>query len=199
MNRKYLSIASIVIILTLAACGPALEPTLSADDLANTAIAQAWAAVTLTQAAIPTATATPIPPTPTLTFTPLPTFTPVMVSPIAPATLVDTSATDPCNEPPPYEPKGILVKVKFVNKSGGNVNLAFGMTEKNSLGECGTYTFTLGTYDEPVVTVLAGCYWGYGWVTGKTPSTAKTIDFLCVTDPNQVPAIWIGPEVISFH
>jgi hypothetical protein len=116
-----------------------------------------------------------------------------------PATLPDTSATNPCNEPPPVDAKGGKVKIKFVNRSNGAVTLSFGMTQENSLKECGTYSFSLGRYDEPVVEVLAGCYWAYAWVDGKVPSTAKNIDALCVTDPNKSYAIWINAEVISFH
>ncbi len=196
MTKKFLYLISILIVLTLAACGPAPTPALSADDIRNTAVADAWIAMTMTQAAIPTATLTPIPPSPT----PMPTFTPFpTLPPVVAATVPPTEAADACNQPPPIEPKGALVQVKFVNKSGGNVNLSFGMNSPNNKGECVTYTYVLGRYDESVVTVLAGCYWAYGWVEGDVPSTAQTIDLLCVDDPNKVPAIWISSEVISFH
>lgn len=197
MKGKFLF--SVLIILTLAACGPEPEPTVSPSDLASTAIAMAWTEVYMTQAALPTATS--IPPTPTLlpAFTPLPTL-PVLVVPTSiPPTLPSIATSNSCDAPPPYEPKGTMVQVKFVNRSDGSVNLAFGMIEPNSLGECGTYSFSIGRYDEPVVTVLAGCYWAYGWVTGDTPSTANNIDALCITDPNHVPAITIGKEVIGFN
>lgn len=186
-------------ILTLAACGPEPEPTSSPSDLANTAIAVAWTEVYMTQAAIPTAT--PLPPTPTLlpTLAPLPT-SPVLVVPTSVApTLPSNTTSNPCDAPPPYQPKGTMVQVKFVNRSDGSVNLAFGMIEPNSLDECGTYSFSIGRYDEPVVKILAGCYWAYGWVTGEKPSTAKNIEALCITDPNHVPAITIGTEVIAFN
>jgi hypothetical protein len=91
------------------------------------------------------------------------------------------------------------VRVKFINKSGGNVNLSFGMNSPNDEGECVTYTFVLGTYDEVIETVLMGCYWGFGWVNAKQPSTARTIDLLCLSDPNKAPAVWISTEVIAFH
>jgi hypothetical protein len=194
MTKKFPYLLSILIVLTLAACGPAPTPTLSTADLASTAAADAWLAVTMTQAAMPTAT--PLPPT----VTPMPTFTPFPTLPLVVATAVPaTSATDVCNQPPPVKPKGALVQVKFINKSGGNVNLSFGMNTPNSQGECVTYSYTLGTFAEEVVTVLSGCYWAYGWVDGKEPSTAQTIDLLCVNDPSKAPAIWISTEVISFH
>ncbi len=196
MTKKFLYLVSILMILTIAACGPAPEPTLSPADIANTAVADAWIAITQTQAAIPTNTATPIPPTatPLPTFTPLPTLAPILQTPV-PA----TSAADACNQPPPVKPQGSLVQVKFVNKSGGNVNLSFGMNSPNAQGECVTYSYVLGTFAEQVETVLSGCYWAYGWVTGKQPSTAQTIDLLCVNDPGKTPAIWISTEVVSFH
>jgi hypothetical protein len=77
MKKKFLYIVSILLIVILAACGTA-EPTMSADDIADTAIADAWLAVTLTQAALPTATS--VPPT----FTPEPTVTPFPTLPLLP-------------------------------------------------------------------------------------------------------------------
>ena len=199
MNKKYLTILTLLTITILSACGPAPAPTLSAADIQSTAVVDAWIAITQTQAAIPTATATPIP---TATFTPLPTFTPISISTLPPVVIpTETAAADdPCNQPPPTEPKGVKVKVKFVNKSGGHVDLSFGMNSPNALKECGTYSFSLGQYVEPTVTVLAGCYLGYAWITGDTPSVAKTgSTILCVTDPNVERSIWITAETIGFH
>jgi hypothetical protein len=196
MKRTRISVILALALLALSACGPEPTPTLSVIDAQNTAIAAAFAALTQTQAAIPTATETPIPPTSTLTFTPAPTFTPFPT--IVPPTLPDTSATDPCNEPPPQEPTGALVKVKFLNKSDGTVNLAFGMTQENTQDECGTYNFTIGRYEEPEVTVLAACYWGYAWILDPE-SIAKTPDNLCMTDASKSYTVWITSEIISFH
>jgi hypothetical protein len=114
------------------------------------------------------------------------------------ATLPDTSATDPCDLPPPIEPKGDLVKIRFVNKSGSDINLSFGMMKENDEKECGTYGFTIGKYEEPEVKVLAGCYWGYAWVLDP-PSDARNIEALCVTDTSKTTPIWISKEVIGFH
>ena len=197
MTKKSLLAISILTILTLAACGPEPTPTLSAVDVANTAIADAWAAVTLTQAALPTATATltPLPPAPSPT--PLPTLALLPTS--IPATLPPSGAANPCNQPPPYEPKGTTVQVQFINKSGGTVGLSFGLLEENSLGECGTYNFSIGRFDSPTVKVLAGCYWAFGYVTADKPSTARNVSALCVPDTSQIWKIRIGPEVIEFN
>lgn len=197
MQRKLLSVISVLVIAVLSACGPKATPTMSVADIQGTAIADAWVALTQTQAAMPTATQTPIPPTPTLTFTPPPTI--ALMPTLVPATLPDTTAIDPCNDVPPAEPKGDVVKIKFLNKSKGTATLSFGMVKENSLKECGTYSYTIGQYEEPVVQVLAGCYWGYAWIDGKVPSTAKTVDYLCVTDTSKTTSIWINAEVINFH
>jgi len=200
MTRKFISIISILAAVVLSACGPAHIPTLSVADLQGTAVADAWIAITMTQAAMPTATETPIPPTPTVTSAPLPTATLMLIPTLVPVTLPATEAADTCNEPPPAEPKGTLVKIKLINKSGGNVSpLSLGMVQENSLKECGTYTFSLGQFDEQVVEVLAGCYWGFGYVNGDVPSTAQTPDVLCVTDTSKVTAIWVTAELINFH
>jgi hypothetical protein len=198
MKKKYLTILSILIITIISACGPAPTPTLSVADIQGTAVANAWLAMTMTQAAMPTATQTPIPPTPTITFTPLPTFTPYpTLVPVA-ATLPDTSAADPCDQPPPIEPKGTLVKIRFINKSDSNINLSFGMIKENDKKECGTYGYTIGRYEEPEVQVLAGCYWGYAWILDP-PSDARNLEVLCVTDTTKTTSIWISKEVIGFH
>ena len=191
MTKKFLYLISILMLL--AACGPAPEPALSAEDVQNTALPLAMTSVAITQAAIPTATL--IPPTPTLTFTPLPSSTPFPT--LAPVTST-SQASDPCNEPVPPLAQGEKVSVRFVNKSGGNVNLAFGMNQENSLGECGTYTVTLGIGDISVVEVMAGCYWGYAWIDGNKPSIAKSVSAICLTDPGQVRGVSIGAEVIGF-
>jgi len=196
MKRKVSIIISILVILTLTACGPAPTPTLSVDDIRNAAMTQAWVAMTMTQAALPTATITPVPPSPT----PMPTYTPFPTLPAVVATSVPpTSSVDPCNQVPPVKPKGTLVKVLFVNKSGGNVNLSFGMNQPNDQSECVTYSYTLGTFQQIEATVLAGCYWGYGWVDGKNPSTARTTELICLNDASKTPPVWIGTEVIALH
>ena len=204
MNKKQLTILSTLILFILSACGGAAEPTITAADVEGTAVANAWIALTQTQAALPTQTPSPIP-SETPTIQPTMTAAALVLPTLAPPTLAVVTtptnpADDPCNQPPPAEPKGLTVKVKFVNKSGGQAALSFGMNFPNKIGECGTYGYTLGPFDEPTVTVLAGCYWGYAWITGDKPSVAKTGDaILCVDDPNEVRAIWITSENIGFH
>lgn len=200
MQRKFPFVSiTLALAALLAACGPAPEPTLSVTDIQNTAVALSWTGIAMTQAALPTAT--PPPPTPT----PLPTSTPFPTLAAAIPTLAvgnvgsNSSATaSPCDGPPPYQPSGTQVQVKFVNKSGGSVNLSFGMIQANDLGECGTYSFSFGQYDSPVEKVLKGCYWAYAWVSGKKPSTAQTTGSLCLDDPNNTKSVLVGTETIGF-
>jgi hypothetical protein len=192
--RRKLNIVSIMLTAALSACGAEATPTLSVADVQSTAVAAAFAALTQTQEALPTATETPVPPTPTETFTPAPTNTPFPTLP--PPTLPETK-TDPCNEPPPPEPKGAMVGVRLINKSDGSVNLAMGMTQENDKKECGTYNFPIARYQELETTMLAGCYWGYGWVLDP-PSTARTPNVLCMTDTSKIYTVWITAELITF-
>ncbi len=196
MQSKFLFIGSIMTIILLAACGPAPEATPSIVEIQDTAVAMALTSLAVTKAALPTETPFPTQ-TPTLavTSTPFPTLVP----PTSAAAAVPTIAeVNPCNEPPPTEPKGTMVRVKFVNKSKGKASLSFGMLQENDKGECGTYNFTIGSKMSPEVTVLAGCYWGWAWITGTEPSIAKSITSICLTDPNQVRGVTITAEVIGF-
>jgi hypothetical protein len=191
MKRKVPAVITILMLVSLSACGPAPEPTRSADEIAATALADAFTQVALTQAALPSATALP-------TDTPLPSSTPAPTSTSFP-TLAPSTATpqaDPCQGVPPLEPKGDTAQLRFVNKSKGQVNLSFGMNPANSLGECGIYSISMGIYDSPTVTVLAGCYWGYAWVEGNEPSTARTNGAICLS-AGQSLSVSIGTEVIG--
>lgn len=196
MNKKLLYLLSILIILTLAACGPAATPTLDMTQIQNAALTQAWVAMTMTQAALPTATATPVPPTqtPFPTLLSLPTLAPIVATAVPP-----TNPADVCNQVPPVLPKGALVKVEFVNKSGGQVNLSFGMNTPNDKGECVTYSYSLGAMQTLDATVLAGCYWGYGWVSKNPPTTSRTTSLICLSDPSKVPPLWVEAETMYLH
>jgi len=196
MNKKFVYILPILIILTLAACGPAPTPTMSGADIANTAIAVAWTQLAMTQAALPTATATLVPPTPTLA----PTSTPFPTLPPPPPTIAAnaTSATDPCSQPIPPGTHGAKVQVRFVNKSGGRADLSFGMTQKNDVNECGIYGFTIGANQIDTVEVLTGCYWAFAYITGqRKTSTAKSRVNICLS-AGDVRGITITSEVIGF-
>lgn len=203
MKQKFLLTILILLAVAISACGGGAEttPTLSADALAQTAVAQAWLVITQTAAAMPSAT--PIPPTntPEPTFTPpptlalLPTLTPAPLGAIS----TPTSSTDPCNQIPVAEPKGALVTVEIENISKGSANLAFGMMTPNDKAECFTYSFQLGRGDMTSTKVLAGCYWGYAWITGEDTSVAKSGDkVMCMTDTAVVYHVNVADETVQF-
>ena len=201
MKQIFLIPISILAILALSACGgaEAATPEISAEDIAATSVAQAWLVITQTVAAMPTVT--PIPPT----FTPQPTNTaaptlgllPTQQS-AAPSGVVAT-ATPECNQIPAPEPKGNQVTVEFYNESEGNVNLAYGMMSPNDKGECYTYSFTLGVGSTSSNKVLAGCYWGYAWITSSETSVARSGDrVMCLTDTAVVYKVVITKERVDF-
>ncbi len=195
MKKKFLTIVSILIVITLAACGSA-EPTMSAEDLAGTAMADAWIAITQTQAALPTAT--PIPPTntPEPTIAPLPTLPPLPT--LAPATVAAGPTTDVCNQIPVPKPKGPVTTVEIRNQSQGRVDLALGMNTPNEFGECFTYSFSLGMGDTVTAQVLTGCYWGWGWINGAEPSQPRSGDvLLCMPDSLPTYHVVITKETIT--
>jgi hypothetical protein len=201
MTKKFLTTFSLFAILFLSACGGAeATPDLSAEDISNTAVAEAFAILTLTQAAMPAAT--PVPPTATFapTNTSLPTIE-VLIPTLPPATLaVAATATPECNQIPALEPKGTLTTVEIKNESQGTANFAFGMNSPNDKGECYTYSFTLGRGDVTTAKVLAGCYWGYAWITGDEPSVARSNGALyCLTDTARIYHLTISKESLSFN
>jgi hypothetical protein len=198
MKQRIFYTISILIILSLSACGSA-EPTLNPADQASTALAEAWIFITQTQAALPTSTPIPFTATPEPTLTFLPTI-PILVTIPPAATVASAPTQDQCNQPPPAKPQGALVNVDFANQSDGQVSLALGMNTPNDKKECVTYSFSLGSSSGLVdAKILAGCYWGYAWITGKEPSVARTGSLiLCMTDTSGTYHIVITKESINF-
>lgn len=198
MKQKFLTTISLLSILVLSACGGTEEPVapeISAEDLASTAVAQAWLAITQTAAAMPTATS--IPPT----FTPQPTNTPLPTLELLPTLppIVEATATPSCIVEPYPDPKGTLVNVEFYNQSGSNTNLSFGMNFANDKNECFAYSFTFGINDIVPTKVLAGCYYGWAWVGGTNGSIAKSGDkILCLTDTAVIYKVVITEERVDF-
>jgi hypothetical protein len=198
MKQKFLITISILALLALSACGGEATPEISAADQASTAVAQAWLVITQTAAAMPTAT--PIPPTftPQPTNTAAPTLALLPTLPPAPQAAV-ASPTPECNQIPALEPKGAFVNIEIYNQSGGSANLALGMNSPNDKGECYTYSFTSGNGDVSPTKVLAGCYWGYAWITGGEESVARSGDkILCMTDANVIYKVLITKERVDF-
>ena len=199
MKRRILPVVSLVIVLTLAACGPKSAPELSVTDIQNTALAVAMTSLVMTQSAIPTDTAvppTPIPVTAVPTLATLPTSgleTPVF----APATNPNVSPTPDCYQPPSAELLGTTVHIRLINESDGPVNLSMGMYDPNDRGECFTFAFFVGKNTSEDVTVLSGCYWIAGYQNGPEPSTPR-VDYICLVDINGRQALSISNNTIGF-
>lgn len=199
MRKKLLLAISILIILIISACGSA-EPTITPQDQAATAMAEAWLVITQTQAALPTST--PIPPT----FTPEPTFTFVPTIPILAtippaATVASVPTQSECNQPPSPDLKGAQVRIEIRNDSQGSVNLSLGMNSPNGQKECVTYSFVLANNNnDTAAKVLAGCYWGWGWVEGQENSIARSgSQLMCMDNPNLIYKILVTKERVEFR
>jgi hypothetical protein len=121
---------------------------------------------------------------------------PTFLSPAMISTATSITSLVDCTQNPPIQPKGSLVNVEFENQSGA-VILSFGMNEPNDKNECVIYSYTIPEAGVNSTQVLAGCYWGYGWVDGG--ENAKTDSLLCLTDPNAVYHVLIMKETIVFQ
>lgn len=190
----------LLMMFVISACGLS-EPALSARDIENTAVAEAWLAMTQTQVALPSAT--PIPPTSTGEPAAIsaPTLAPtiVLLPTLPPTVAVAATPTAECSQIPAAEPKGTLVTVEFTNESQGTANLAFGMLSPNEFGECFTYSHVIGRGDVVSTKVVAGCYWGYAWITGSETSVARSGDVvMCVTNAGLIYHVRITKETVNF-
>ena len=135
MKQKFLITISILAIFILSACGGGeAAPEISAEDIASTAVAQAWQVMTQTAAAIPTATPEPATAIPQPLNTLPPTLALLPTLPTATIAVV-SSPTPDCVVIPEPEPKGAQVSVEFYNEAGGSLNLSFGMNFPNDKNE----------------------------------------------------------------
>lgn len=198
MKQKILSVAAILIIATLSACGPAPTPTLSVADIQNTAVPIIMTQIALTKAAIPTATSvspTPVPPTPTVE---LATITPLALNDLNTPVANNPNATPTpnCYTPPTAKLLGTTVQIELINKSSGPVNLSMGMFQPDSEGECFTFSFSLRAKQSIQVTILSACYWMYGYQNGPKPSTPAN-PYICFTDTTQIQKVGINNDSIG--
>ena len=185
--KKYIWTSLIILGLLVSACNavPA-EPTISAEEIQQTAIAAAFTIVAETQAAIPTNT--PIPPTDTPTATPLPTDTP-LPPPTLDALVIPTFTSapqvsgggDPCNAPLPGNIDGHPARIKLKNETRGTLVISLYLN-KTPFGECGYRGYTLGSKDSTTITDLVqGCYNVGVFVTQKNKNT-KAFGYGCINN-----------------
>lgn len=198
--------------LALAACGAAApaEPTISAADVQNTAVAAAWTMVAATQLAQPTAT--PLPPTEAPTSTPLPTFTaepllvPTLELPTLPAleiqptpTLASSSSQNTCLKPLDVGAAGFLHSVRVENTTKGTVNLSLNLYQPNAFGQCGALSYTLSKNENIRISIPAGAWYAYAWVNiGSKQSTADGSFFIGDSKSDDLLRLIIKTDVIGW-
>jgi len=200
MKRKALSGISILLVIILTACGSA-QPTLSVTDIQNTAFPIVMTQYAQTLVAMPTATPNLPTPTDVPTFAPVPTIslnTPSSALLNPPAPNPNASPTPDCYTPAPPKLLGVTVQYNLVNRSGGPVNISFGMYKPNDNGECYTFEFSVRDKQTVLIKILSGCYWIHGYQNGPKPSTPGN-DYICLTDLDQIRGITIGKDSVGFN
>jgi len=179
--KKVLIILGLVSLI-LAACGGGGDaaPVISAEDVEQTALADARTMVAGTQAAMPTHTLiptdTPVPPSPVTTETifsspvvPLPTniqFTPTGFAPQP--TPTSASSTGGCY--PMQEWETDSAKINVYNQTKGVVTISVNVTLAS--GECGSFSLRFEKANS--MNVPIGCAWVWAWVDGKEDFTHST-------------------------
>jgi hypothetical protein len=184
MNKVTIISFTMLLAMVISACGAqaAAEPTISADQIQQTAAAAASTIVAETQAAIPTNT--PIPPTDTPTATPLPTETP-LPAPTLDALAIPTFTTvpqssgnsDPCSRHLNLNGAGPTHSTRIKNLTGGKIKLALTLTSPNAFGECGWHP---SPPDSGVIGLPSGNWYAYAWITLKNgkQTTVSTAFFV---------------------
>jgi len=171
--------------MLLAACGGTsaeATPTLSLENVEATAFAAAWTMAAETQAAMPTATNTPVPPTLTPTVTPIPaTATPAVTNTPLPTA---TKEKDECNKPLSGW-SGKESKILVVNETKSTVIVSLFLYQ-SSRGYCGYLSTTLNKKQSTTFTVPIGFYSVSVWtVAGEQPSFSHWLDLTGVLNPDK--------------
>jgi len=184
--KKFLIPGVVILGMIITACGTQpSEPTLSAENIQETAVAAAFTIVAETQAAIPTNT--PLPPTETPSPTPQPTDTPLpsptqdpLVFPTA--TTSNSTGGDPCNQPLPASIDGHPAKIRVRNMTKGTL-VGSMYLNKTPFGECGYRGFNLGKNDTVTFTDLVqGCYFVAVFVNNNGGKDTKAFGSGCINN-----------------
>lgn len=161
--------------LGLSATSKDATPTISVEDIRSTADAAVYEMLTQTQAAMPTATETPVPPTETPLPSPTATFTALPTQPVASptVTLVPTqpSSAASCTEQMLSGWTGDSARLEVTNNvkdTTANVYLCI----TTAAGEVGYISIPVGKSGSAMVPL--GCYSATAWVSGKKNFNAST-------------------------
>lgn len=140
--RRSALIAGVVFVLAASACAPQASPTISPEDIQQTAQAAAFTMIAQTQTANPTASS--VPPTETPSPTPLPTETPAAsptIEGLSTPTLT-TAAQSPAGTQDPCDKaltswQGPSVKLSVANETKPKGTITLSLWVMTDLGECG--------------------------------------------------------------
>ena len=177
--------ATILFALLLSACAPA-APTVDPAQIQASAMAAASTMISLTQAALPTATE--VHPTPILSPTPLPppTLAPLpTLNALASPTARSGNSGD-CNGLLDVGASGPTATVVIQNDTKGPIIFSMGISTKNTFGQCGYMSWggiakgNSITVSVPQIRTNLGdsCYWTYAWINDpKKPGTVSAGGF----------------------
>jgi len=193
----------LVTMTLITACGAEPEPTMSAENVQETAVAAAWTMVAETQAALPTAT--PIPPTETPSPTPLPTNTiAVLESPTQPlivqqatATQAQASNVDICSSTSHIIPgqAGPMTTIKIVNEHKAPATISLYLNE-TVFGECGYRSYSISKNGSSVVTLPQGCYSAWAWSQDPKNTFGAEGYGLCANNSDKWTLVIRGERII---
>jgi hypothetical protein len=165
MNKKIISYFALLA-LFVSACGAQATPTMSGEDVQNTAAAAAFTVVAETQNALPTNTLvlpTEIPTEtaqPTETLAPSPTVDTLLSTPAVIPTFTpqaSTSNSNPCNKAL-LSWQGDTTSFSIVNETNPKGKIILLMSVVTKYGECGWLNIYSNSFSGPVGTYSAGAF-----------------------------------------
>jgi hypothetical protein len=177
-KMKKIIFAITAFVFLLSACSPEPEPTMSVEEIQGTAVAAAFTMIAQTQAAMPTPTASPLPPTetpvptlvpPTNTVVPLEAPTQQIVVQPSPTT---ASNKDECDKFLSTSAAGPTAPIRIVNYTKAPVNVSLYL-EKTPFGECGYRGYSISKNGSINIEFPQGVIYAYAWILEPINTTVS--------------------------
>lgn len=180
---KKIIFALTTFVFLFSACSPEPESTMSVEEVQGTAVAAAFTMIAQTQAAMPTATASPLPPTetpiptlalPTNTAVPLDLSTQqtptqqIVVQP-SPTT---ASNKDECDKFLSGSVAGPTAPIRIMNNTKAAVNVSLYL-EKTAFGECGYRGYSISKNGSINIDFPQGVIYAYAWILEPINATVS--------------------------
>jgi hypothetical protein len=178
MKRFSISTRMFALVLTttliVSACtariAPETTPTIDINQQV-TQIAATFFSQVETQAAIPTVTATPMPPSPTATMMSVLDFNltvpvlPTLAGTALPTPTTNPYANDPCvNQRLPDVLTGETIKIRIYSPVDRTINVSVYLQQNGAQGVCGYRSYVLPANDTLAINdLVAGCYSIWAW------------------------------------